>query len=51
MKRPEEATVTIEYIEDDGLPVKLVYTQNELESAHTILSLMIGEITEEDLKP
>lgn len=51
MERPHIAKVSIQWIDHRGEEHHLFFSENSLEEAHEILSLMIGEITEEDLKP
>jgi len=51
MKRPTIAKVTIQFIDENGEEHSSEYNEGTLEDAHTLLSLMIGEINEEDLKP
>jgi len=51
MDRPEIATITIHYIDKYGEEHNLKFSETTLEQAYEILGLMIGEHTEEDLKP
>jgi hypothetical protein len=51
MKRPNIATVTIQWIDENGEEHGHKFSEQTLEDAHTILGLMIGEITEADLEP
>jgi len=51
MKRPKIVDIKINWIDPEGMEHNLSFSEVSIEEAHELLSLMIGEITEEDLKP
>lgn len=51
MERPKIAKVSIHWIDEKGEEHQVSYNESELEDAETLLGLMTGNITEEDLKP
>ncbi len=51
MKRPKIAKVTIQWMDDNGDYQIRQYSENTLEEAETLLSLMTGNSCESDLEP
>jgi len=51
MERPKIAKIIIQWIDKDGKEHSAVFNEQTLEDAETLIGLMTGNITEEDLKP
>lgn len=51
MRRPKIVKVLIQWIDENDEKHKLEFDESDLENAHDIIGLMIGDICEEDLKP
>lgn len=51
MERPKIATITIQWIDENGDEHTAHFTETTLEEAETLLSLMTGNLCEADLEP
>lgn len=51
MERPKLCTIQINWIDEKGEEYYNDYNESSLEEAADLIGLMIGTITEEDLKP
>lgn len=51
MYRPKIAKILIQWIDENGEEHKLVFNENTLEDAETIIGLMTGNICLADLEP
>lgn len=51
MDRPKTCTIQINWIDENGDEHNHKYNESNLEQVYDLIGLMIGEITEEDLKP
>lgn len=50
MNRPKIASIKIHWIDELGDEQCLYFNEDELETAHDLIGLMIGEISEGDLQ-
>ena len=51
MERPKIASISVQWIDSEGIEQRQTFSENTLEEAETLLGLMTGNICEEDLKP
>jgi len=50
MERPIEVQISILWYDENNEEHFVIYGQNDLEQAYTLIGLMIGEISEGDLE-